>query len=72
MATFLSETREVNPLFEVHTKNAGVIYELFSSVRRLNRDNFAPIVGFHNDQVGCPYFQVFETNLPCGPLDGGS
>ena len=27
-------------------------------------------VGFQNDEIGCPYFQVFETNLPFGPLDG--
>ena len=39
------------------------------SVRRSDRDNFTPIVGFHNDEVGCPYFQVFATNLPFGPLD---
>ena len=40
------------------------------SVRRFDRDNFAPIVGFHNDDVNCPYFQVFATNLPFGSLDG--
>ena len=40
------------------------------SVRIFDRDNFAPIVGFHNNGVGCPYFQVFTTNLPFGPLDG--
>ena len=38
-------------------------------VRRFDRDNFAPIVGFHNDEVGCSYFPVFATNLPFGPLD---
>ena len=27
-------------------------------------------VGFYNDEVGCPYAQVFTTNLPFGPLDG--
>ena len=70
MDTFLPETREENSLFGVHKKNAGVIYELFSSVRRFDRDNFALIVGFHNDEVGCPYFQVFATNLRFGPLDG--
>ena len=40
------------------------------SVRRFDRDNVAPIVGFHIDQFGCPYFQVFATILPFGPLDG--
>ena len=56
MATFFPEPWEENPLFGVHTKNAGVIYELFSSVTRFDRDNFVPNVGFHNDEVGCPYF----------------
>ena len=40
------------------------------SVRRFDRDNFALIVGFHNDEVGCPYFQVFATTLPFDPLYG--
>ena len=40
------------------------------SVRRFDRDNFAPIVAFHNDEVGYPYYQIFATNLPFGPLDG--
>ena len=40
------------------------------SVRRFDRDKFALIVGFHNDEVGCPYFQIFATNLPFRPLDG--
>ena len=40
------------------------------SVRIFDKDNFAPIVGYHNDEVGFPYFQVFATNLPFGPLDG--
>ena len=70
ITTFLPKTREENPLFGIHTKCAEVIYELFSSVRRFNRNNFAPIVGFHNDEVGCPYIQVFTTNLLFGPLDG--
>ena len=39
-------------------------------VRRFDRDNFAPIVGFHIDAVGNPQFQVFSTNLHFGPLDG--
>ena len=61
IATFLPETREENPLLGYTRK---------MSVRRFDRDNFAPIVGFHNDEVGCPYFQVFATNLPFGALDG--
>ena len=40
------------------------------SVRIFDKNNFAPIVGYHNDEVGCPYFQVFATNLPFGSLDG--
>ena len=40
------------------------------SVRIFDKDNFAPIVGYHKDEVGCPYFEVYATNLPFGPLDG--
>ena len=29
-------------------------------------------VGFRNDEIGCPYFQAFATNLPFGPLDGNT
>ena len=59
MATFLPEAQVENPLLGYTRK---------MSVRRFDRDNFAPIVGFHNDES--PYFQVFATNLPFGPLDG--
>ena len=59
---FLPKTREENPLFEEHTKNV--------SHRRFDKDNFTPVEGFHNDEVGCSYFQVFATNLPFGPLNG--
>ena len=40
------------------------------SIRSFHRDYFAVIVGFYNDEVVCPYFQVFATNLPSGSLDG--
>ena len=60
ITTFLPETREENSLSGVHTK---------MSVRRFHTDNFTPIVGFHNDEVDCLYFQVFATNLPFAPLD---
>ena len=48
MVPFLPEMREENPRFGVHTKNGGVIYKLFSSVRWFDRDKFAPIIGFQN------------------------
>ena len=60
MATFLPETLEENPFFGVYMKN----------IRRLDKVNFARIVGFHKDEVGCPYSQVFTTNFPFGPVDG--
>ena len=41
-----------------------------TSGRRFDSDNFVPIAGFHKEEVGCPYFQVFATNLPFDPLDG--
>ena len=40
------------------------------SVRIFDKDNFAPVVGYYKDEVGCPYIQVFATNLPSGQLDG--
>ena len=43
-----------------------------SRFHHYDRDNFAPIVGFNNDEVCCPYFQVVITNLPFGPLDGNT
>ena len=46
------------------------VYTQKMSVRRFDRGNFTPIIDFHNDEVGCPYFQVFATNLRFGPLDG--
>ena len=73
--SFLPETQEENSVFGVHiTKNVGVIYEIFSSFRRFDRDNFAPIVGFQNNEVGCPYFQVFPhvrelLIIPTGIID---
>ena len=39
------------------------------SVRRFDKDNLAPIIGFYIDEVDCPYFQVFATNLSFSPLD---
>ena len=39
-------------------------------VRIMDKDIFAPIVDYYNDEVGCPYFQVFAPNLTFGPLDG--
>ena len=58
----LPKTLEENPLFGVHTK---------MSVRRFNRDNFAPIVGFHNDEkLAAHTFKFSQRTLPFGSLDG--
>ena len=47
--------------FLPHTKNIS---------QKIRQRQFCTIAGFHNDEVGCPYFQVFATNLPFGLLNG--